>query len=119
MITLRPNRIFIATALTDMRKSFDTLALIVQADLKRDPLSGDAYVFLGRRRNRLKVLWWEESGYWLCAKRLERGTFRPPVSGDDPAQQIHELSPARWQMLLEGLVPLRMKKLPRYSRRAG
>ena len=85
MIALRPNRIFIATALTDMRKSFDTLALIVQADLKRDPLSGDAYVFLGRRRNRLKVLWWEESGYWLCAKRLERGTFRSPASWDDPA----------------------------------
>jgi len=70
--------IFVATAPTDLRKAFDGLAALVRQSLGHDPLSGSLYVFGNRRQNRIKILFWEPGGYWLCTRRLERGTFRWP-----------------------------------------
>jgi len=70
--------IFLATAPTDLRKAYDGLAVLVRQSLGQDPLSGSLYVFCNRRRDRIKILFWEEGGYWLCARRLEEGTFRWP-----------------------------------------
>jgi len=79
MISLLPTTtIFLATAPTDLRKAYDGLAVLVRQSLGQDPLSGSLYVFCNRRRDRLKILFWEEGGYWLCARRLEQGTFRWP-----------------------------------------
>jgi hypothetical protein len=75
MFNLPVRNIYLANELVDMRKSFDTLAEFVKFNMEKDPLSGDAFVFIGKRRNRLKVLFWEDSGYWLCNKKLEQGTF--------------------------------------------
>ena len=72
-------RIFLVAGVTDMRKSFDTLAAVVRGVIGDDPLSGHLFVFCNRRCDRLKILIWEESGYWLLAKRLERGTFAWPA----------------------------------------
>ena len=58
-----PGRVFLCTLPTDMRKSFDTLAGLVQRELGQDPLSGDLFVFRSRRGDRLKLLWWDEDGY--------------------------------------------------------
>ena len=69
------HRIFLAQGATDMRKSYDTLAALVADALGSDPYSGDVFVFVGKRRDRVKILVWEVSGFWLCSKRLERGTF--------------------------------------------
>ncbi|MGH7143345.1 MAG: IS66 family insertion sequence element accessory protein TnpB [Planctomycetota bacterium] len=102
--------IYLSTELTDMRKSFDTLAALVQSRLGSDPTSGDAFVFIGKRSNRLKVLIWEDSGYWLCAKRLEQGTFSIPASDG----RALRLSAAQWRLLLEGIVVLTSKRLKRY-----
>lgn len=60
-----------------MRKSFDGLSGIVRSELGGDPLSDDAFVFLNKRRNRLKLLHWEPGGFALYYKRLEKGTFTP------------------------------------------
>jgi len=72
-------RIYVARGPTDMRKAIDGLAALTKSLLDRDPCSGHLFVFCNRRRNRLKILYWEESGFWLLHKRLERGTFSWPA----------------------------------------
>ena len=62
------SQIFLVSGVTDMRKSFDTLAAVVRSVIDSDPLSGHLFVFCNRRRDRLKVLVWEESGFWLLAE---------------------------------------------------
>ncbi len=79
MSSLLPtSAIFVATGPVDLRKAFDGLATLVRQSLGQDPLSGSVYIFSNRQRNRLKVLFWEPGGYWLCNRRLEEGTFRWP-----------------------------------------
>jgi transposase len=75
-----PGRIFVYTRPTDMRKSFDALAALVRAELGADPLSGHLFVFRSRRGDRLKMLYWDEDGLVVWAKRLEEGTFQLPAS---------------------------------------
>jgi transposase len=62
----------------DMRKSFDTLAVLVKMELRREVLSGDVFVFVGKTRRRAKVLYWDGTGLCLFAKRLEKGRFAAP-----------------------------------------
>ena len=77
MLSLPPSvKIFIARGVTDLRKSFDTLAVLVCDVIEEDPQSGHLFVFLNRRRNRVRILWWDRSGYFLLAKRLKQGQFR-------------------------------------------
>ena len=71
-------RIWVCDRPTDMRKSFDTLAALVECVLRRDPLSGHWFVFVNRRANRMKILCFEGDGYAIWSKRLEAGTFRLP-----------------------------------------
>lgn len=70
-----PERIFVYTKPVDMRKSFDGLFVLVAGVLREDPMSGDLFIFLNRRRNYLKALLWDRTGFLLIAKRLERGQF--------------------------------------------
>lgn len=74
-----PGRVFLCTAPTDMRKSFDGLAAVVRDHLAFDPLAGDLFVFRNRRGDRLKLLYWDEDGLAVWAKRLEAGTFQFPA----------------------------------------
>jgi transposase len=73
-------RVLVATTPVDLRASFNRLYGWVTEQLKQDPLSGHWFVFTNRRRNRLKVLYWDGSGLWVCAKRLEQGRFTWPSS---------------------------------------
>jgi len=80
MLTPTPaTRIFVALAPVDLRRSFNGLCACVQEVLRQDPLSGHLFLFTNRRRNRLKLLYWDGSGLWVCAKRLERGRFSWPA----------------------------------------
>lgn len=102
MIPFGPaTRIFLAPGPTDMRRSFDGLAEVVRQHLGDDPLSGHLFVFTNRRRNRLKILVWDGSGLWVCAKRLEEGTFRWPTP--QPGQTRVRLSAEELALLLGGL----------------
>ncbi len=73
-------RVLVATVPVDLRGSFNRLYGYVVEHLMGDPLSGNLFLFTNRRRNRIKVLWFDGSGLWVCAKRLERGRFTWPVS---------------------------------------
>ncbi len=75
-------RVLVATTPVDLRGSFNRLYGLVVDHLKSDPLSGNLYLFTNRRRNRIKILAWDGSGIWICAKRLESGRFTLPVSED-------------------------------------
>ena len=75
-------RIYVALAATDMRKGFDGLYGLVRDKLGLGVTIGHLFLFANARRNRLKILYWDGSGLWICAKRLERGRFSWPLAGD-------------------------------------
>lgn len=120
MIALAVRRLFLARAVTDMRRSYDTLAAMVSGQLNRDPLSGDAYIFVGKDRRRLKVLFWDGDGFWLCAKRLARGTFAlPSPSAARDAADALEMDAAQWALLLAGITVIDQRKSLRYQHVVG
>lgn len=83
-------RVFIAIAPVDLRASFNKLFALTQSVLQQDPLSGHWFVFTNQERNRVKVLFWDGSGLWVCAKRLEKGRFSWPKSGEASLQMRGE-----------------------------
>jgi len=109
-------RVFLCTSPTDMRKGFDTLAVLVREGLGYDPLSGHLFLFVGRRRDRLKLLYWDRDGYALWYKRLEQGTFRMPIARPDAASI--ELKASELAMLLEGIDLRSIKRRKRFQRPA-
>jgi len=94
-------RIYLATGVTDMRKSFEGLYALVKSRLELDPLNGHLYVFCNRWRNRIKVLYWDGSGLWVCAKRLEKGRFAWPQGVEN--QKTLTMTGAQWTLLIEGI----------------
>jgi transposase len=92
-------RIFLAVEPCDMRCGFDTLAARVTSVLELDVFSGAFFAFRNRRGDRIKILVWERGGFWLLAKRLERGVFRFPVA----AGRAVEVEPGELALLLEGI----------------
>jgi transposase len=100
MLSLSPaTRIFVALAPVDLRQGFNGLYAWVQTVLGQEPTSGHWFVFLNKRRNRLKVLTWDGSGLWLCSKRLERGTFARPA-GEGQSQLLR---PEELTLLIHGM----------------
>jgi transposase len=109
MFGLMPRgRIFLRRQPTDMRKSFDGLSGIVRGELQQDPLAGDLFVFVSRRRNFVKVLYWDRDGLALWAKRLERGRFAPRPEG--PPEIAHD----ELALLLEGVRARVLARSPRW-----
>ncbi len=94
-----PVQVWVATSPVDMRKGFDGLAEVVRAFLGHDPLSGSLFVFRSRSAERVKVLWWDRNGLAVYYKRLEKGTFRFPASGEKSVA----VSAADLVRLLDGL----------------
>jgi transposase len=94
-------RIFVASGATDMRKGFDGLQGLVSGLLEHDPLSGHLFLFVNRRRDKLKILYWDGDGLALWYKRLEQGTFQMPTIAKD--QQSAEIKSEELTMLLRGI----------------
>ena len=102
MLTLpRSVRIFIASAVTDMRRSIDGLMAMVEHELEADAYSGHLFVFLSRRCDRVKILMFDQGGFVLYYKRLERGVFRLPHM--DPSTMTVEIDATQLSMLLDGI----------------
>lgn len=94
-------RIYLAAGATDLRRGFDGLFGLARDRLESDPTSGHVFVFANARRNRLKLLFWDGSGLWVCAKRLERGRFWWPPAGGTEVKI--SLSAEELAMLLGGI----------------
>ena len=115
MLSFAPNiRIFLHARPTDLRKSFDGLSGLVRSVLQADPLDGSLFLFVNRRGDRLKALWWDQDGLALFYKRLESGTFEMLGSDDDSAAV--ELDAAELAMLLRGVSLASVKRRKRYAR---
>jgi transposase len=105
-------RVFVCRGATDLRRSFDRLSAMVTEVLRQDPLSGHLFLFVNRRRDRVKILVWEGGGFWLLYKRLERGTFAPVAAEEITGRELF--------LLLEGIEVVRERERyagPTYVRR--
>ncbi len=105
-------RVYLAKEPADMRKSFDGLSALVAGPLALDPLSGHLFVFLNKRRDRIKILYWDRDGLAVWAKRLERGTYRRP---DATATRV-EMTTAELAALLAGIDLNTARRRHRYRR---
>jgi transposase len=109
-------RIFLHAQPTDMRKSFDGLCGLVRSVLQADPLDGSLFLFVNRRGDRIKALWWDHDGLALFYKRLESGTFETLRPNGNAAAV--ELDAATLAMLLNGVSLDSVKRRKRYARAA-
>lgn len=108
-------RVYLCTSPADMRKGFDTLAAMVKEYLGYDPLSGHLFLFVGRGKDRIKILYWDRDGYALWYKRLEEGTFRLPSKHTGKSV---ELKASELAMLLAGIDLTSIKRRKRFVRSA-
>ncbi len=95
-------KVFVALEPCDMRKSFNGLHSAVCEKLQSNPLSGALFLFSNKRRNLMKILYWDGSGLWVLAKRLEKGTFSWPESASGSKDKI-TLTPQALAMLTDGI----------------
>jgi len=107
-------RYYLSRQAADMRKSYDGLSGLVRQGLGRDPLSGEVFIFLNRRRTQMKLLVWDRSGFVVWGKRLERGTFELPRSSEAGASVV--LSWEELVFILEGVKLGSVQRRKRYSR---
>lgn len=113
MLSLSPScRYFLYRHQTDMRKGFDGLSGIVRNDLGQDPLSGDVFIFINRRRNQVKLLLWEGDGFSLYYKRLERGTYEVPSTGDGVSVTLRR---EELMLILQGISLRSVQRRKRYN----
>ena len=94
-------KVYLAAGATDMRKGFDGLYALVRDRLELEPLSGHVFLFSNAQRNRMKLIYWDGSGLWVCAKRLERGCFRWPAA--EAGQTKIVLSHEEMALLIGGI----------------
>ena len=94
-------KIYLAAGATDMRKGFEGLYALVRNQLELEPLSGHVFLFSNAQRNRLRLLFWDGSGLWVCAKRLEKGRFRWPEAQSGQVRVV--LSHEEMALLLGGI----------------
>ena len=103
MLTLAETvEIYVCLKPADMRKSFDSLARLVEEFMAKSPLSGHLFVFINKRRSMLKILFWDRTGYCQYYKRLESGTVSLPVSADEATSSI-AISNEQLHLILDGV----------------
>jgi transposase len=109
-------RVYVCLNPCDMRRSFDGLHALVRDHLELDALAGHLYVFASRRKDRVKILYWDRDGFCIWAKRLEEGTYAIPAA--EPGSRRMEMTPEELGALLSGIDVSTATRSKRY-RRAG
>lgn len=110
-------RVYLCLTACDMRKSFDGLHQLVRDYLQLDAFAGHLFVFTSRRRDRLKILYWDRDGFAVWSKRLEEGTYAMPLSGS-AEEQRREITAQELGALLSGIDLSQAKRRERYQRPA-
>src|SRR5712691_7538846 len=107
-------RVYLATTPCDMRRSFDGLRALVSAVMQLDAFAGHLFVFGNRRRDRVKILYWDRDGFAVWAKRLEQGTYAMPF--EDCEEPRREISAQELGALLSGIDLSQAERRKRYRR---
>lgn len=107
-------RVYLCLTACDMRKSFDGLASLVRSQMDLDPLGGHLYVFWSRRKDRVKILYWDRDGFAVWAKRLEEGTYALPFC--ESGEVRREITAQELAALLSGIDLNQAKRRKRYNR---
>lgn len=92
-------KFFIKPGVTDMRKQINGLSIMVNEDIKADPFSGNLFIFCGKNRTRMKILYWDRNGFCMWQKRLEKDKFPWPKN----EAEANEITHAQFQLLLDGI----------------
>jgi transposase len=108
-------RVYLATSPCDMRRSFDGLHALVNAVMQLDAFAGHLFVFANRRRDRVKILYWDRDGFAVWAKRLEEGTYAMPF--DEEQERRREITAQERGALLSGIDLSQAKRRKRYQRK--
>ena len=108
-------RIYVATGATDMRLGFDGLYGLVVGQLQQDPQSGHLFLFSNKRRDRMKILFFDGNSLWVCARRMEQGRLHWPVSEDGRVQ----LSREEFALLIGGIDLTKTKRRKWYRKPVG
>ncbi len=106
-------RVYLYMRDVDMRRSYDGLMAIVQAEFARDIRLGDYFMFLNKRRDRIKIMWWDRDGLAIFMKRLEAGTVQKPIITSDAKSLL--IDQAQLAMLLTGIDVSNIKRRKRYA----
>lgn len=115
MLSFEGKRVYLSCGATDMRKSIDGLMNIVQNSFSLDPFAPAAYVFCNRKRDRIKILVWDDDGFWLLFKRLEKGHIHWPQAGEEMTMTLTKEELA---VLLGGVkVELKLRRNEVFERR--
>ena len=114
-------RVYLCTSACDMRRSFDGLHALVTQSMQLDAFGGHLFVFSNRRRDRIKILYWDRDGFAVWAKRLEEGTYAVPFEdyGATDGEKRHEITAAELGALLSGIDLSQAKRRKRYLRNAS
>jgi transposase len=110
MFSVSPTKVYLAREPVDLRKSIDGLSILVSQVLREDPFSEQLFVFINRRGDKIKLLYWEHNGFVLCYKRLERGHFPWPKIAAEQSALVIEARQLQW--LLSGLSIEQRRALP-------
>jgi transposase len=108
-------RVFLARDPVDMRKSFHGLTALAEGVLKHDPLSGHLFVFVNRRRDRIKLLYWGGTGFCIWYQQLERGTYQLPDPAATDGRQDVEITTSQLSLILDGIDLSSVRRRTRYQ----
>jgi len=111
---LSTHGVWLLSTPTDMRKSFDGLLALAQTHCRQNVLDGGLFLFINKRRDRIKILYWDDDGLAIWYKRLEAGTFEAPTAGDQPSVT---LTTTQLSLLLGGVDLASVKHRKRYQRK--
>jgi transposase len=115
MIALAPQvRVFLFRSATDMRKSFHGLVALVESGLKHDPLSGSLFVFVNRRRDRMKILYWGQTGFCIWYQQLQKGTYQLPDQDSLEKEDTLEVTRSQLSLILDGIDLSSARQRPRF-----
>ena len=116
MIALAPQtRVVLCRQAVDMRKSFHGLVALVEAALQQDPLSGSLFVFVNRRRDRIKILYWGQVGFCIWYQQLQKGTYQLPPLDNVPDASALEVTRSQLSLILDGIDLSSVRQRPRFQ----